>query len=68
MGQRLQPWRSPGGEKLWLSALVDAMEQASRTEVRAVPCDPLILIALEAQLAFPVSPYLYGTSTFSLRN
>ena len=80
MGQRLQTststkawtsgkaWRSGDGERLWLSMLIDAMEAVSRPEIRAIPCDPQILIALRAQLARPASPYPYGGSTFSLRN
>jgi len=31
--------------------LVDAMEEVSRPERRAVPCDRLVLAAVEAQLA-----------------
>ncbi len=73
MGQRLQAWRSRdwrsgGGERLWLSMLVEAMEEVSRPEVRGLPCDPSILMELGAQLARPASPYPYGASNFSLRN
>ena len=68
MGQRLQPWRSGDGEKLWLSMLVDTMEEVSSPEFRAIPCDSSILVALRAQLARPASPYPYGASSFSLRN
>jgi len=68
MGQRLQTWRSQGGERQWLSMLVATMEQVSRPEIRKIPCDPQILIALRAQLAHPASPYAYGASNFSLRN
>jgi hypothetical protein len=48
--------------------LVKAMEEVSRPEVRAVPCDRLVLAALRAQLARPASPYAHGGSQFSLRN
>jgi len=79
MAQRLQTWkpaacrpgswRSGDGQKLWLSMLVKAMEQASRPEIRKIPCDPTMLLALRAQLALPASPYPYcGGSTYSLRN
>jgi hypothetical protein len=68
MGQRLQPWRNGDGEKLWLSMLVDTMEEVSRPEFRAIPCDSSILVALRTQLARPASPYPYGASNFSLRN
>jgi hypothetical protein len=73
MGQQLQPlrsgtWRSGHGEKLWLSMLIDAMEEVSRPEFRAVSCDQSVLAGLRAQLARPASPYPYGASHFSLRN
>jgi biotin-(acetyl-CoA carboxylase) ligase len=68
MGQRLQSWQSAGGERLWLSMLVDAMEQAASAEFRAIPCDSAILMAVSAQLARPASPYPFGGSNFSLRN
>jgi hypothetical protein len=68
MGQQLQSWRSADGERLWLSMLIDAMEEVSRPELRGVPCDPSILIALRAQLARPASPYAHCGSPFSLRN
>jgi hypothetical protein len=83
MGQRLQAlrskdwrpgnwrsrqWRSGAGERLWLSMLVDTLEEMSRPEFRSLPCDPSVLIAVGAQLARPASPCLYGASDFSLRN
>jgi hypothetical protein len=71
MTQRLQPWRSGDGEKLWLSMLIDTMEKVSRRELGATPCDRAVLSAVRAQLARPVSPYPYwgnGASRFSLRN
>jgi hypothetical protein len=48
--------------------LVDAMEQASRPEIRKIPCDPQILSAFRAQLALPVSPYPYSASNRGLLN
>jgi hypothetical protein len=52
--------------------LIDAMENVSRPEVRAAPCDPRVFSALRVQLAHPASPYPYWyaprTSRFSLRN
>jgi hypothetical protein len=68
MGQRLTTWQSGGGERLWLSLLVDAMEEAARPEVRALPCEAAILQALRAQLAQPVARYPYAPSAFRLRN
>jgi hypothetical protein len=68
MVQRFQAWQSGDGEKLWLSMLIDAMEEVSRPEFRAVPCDRSVLVAVSAQLARPASPYPYCGSYFSLRN
>jgi len=68
MGRQVQPWRSGDGEKLWLSMLIDTMEEVSRPEFRAMPCDRLVLAAVSAQLARPASPYPYCASQFSLRN
>jgi hypothetical protein len=68
MGQQIQSWRSEGGQRLWLSMLVDTMEEISRPEFRKVPCDPSVLIAVEAHLARPASVYAHGSSRFSLRN
>jgi hypothetical protein len=74
MGQQLQQWhsgkawRSGTGERLWLSMLVDAMEEFSRPDIRALPCHPSLLVAARAQLARPVSPGALGASGFSLRN
>jgi hypothetical protein len=68
MGQQLQPWRSGDGEKLWLSMLIDTMEEVSRPEIRAVPCDRSVVAAVSAQLARPASPYPYYGSCFSRRN
>jgi hypothetical protein len=68
MHQRLQPWRSGRGERQWLSMLIDTMEKVSRPEFRSLPCEPSVLVALNAQLARPASPYPYGASSFSLRN
>jgi len=61
-------WRSGDGQKLWLSMLIDAMEEVSRPEFRAVPVDRSVLAAVRAQLARPASPYAYGASQYSLRN
>ena len=73
MGQQLnvsrsQGWRPEGDDRRWLSMLIDTMEQVSRPECRAAPCDPFVLAAVRAQLARPVSPLAHCGSTFSLRN
>jgi len=47
--------------------LIDTMEEISRPELRAVPCDGRLLVALRAQLARPASaPMSYAG--YSLRN
>ena len=74
MASRLQPWRSGGGarkgELEWLSRLIATMEQIGRPEVRARPCDKLVLAAVRAQLARPVvkpvRAFPPGASPFSL--
>jgi hypothetical protein len=67
MGQQLQTWRSGKGESLWLSMLIDTMEEVSRPEYRRLPCDRSVLAKVRAQLARPASPYP-NASRFSLRN
>jgi hypothetical protein len=68
MGQQLQGWRTASGQRLWLSMLIDAMEEISRPEQRAVPCDAQVLAAVRAQLARPASIHVPYTSPYSLRN
>ncbi|MBN8991744.1 MAG: transcriptional regulator [Rhizobiales bacterium] len=67
MGQ-LGTWQSGGNQRLWLSMLIDTMEQVSRPETRAVPCDINVLAALRAQLARPAAPLTPFPSSYSLRN
>jgi hypothetical protein len=66
MGQRLAPWQSGGGDRQWLSLLIEAMEEAARPEVRAQPCEAAILQALRAQLARPAARY--GCTASALRH
>jgi hypothetical protein len=68
MGQQLQIWRSAGGQRAWLSMLIDTMEEISRPELRAVPCDISVLAALRAQLARPASARMPYATSYSLRN
>jgi hypothetical protein len=65
---RLESWRSEHGQNLWLSRLIEAMEEVSRAEYRALPCDPSVLAALNAQLARADSRYAHLTSRLSLPN
>ena len=66
MGQPLQAWKTGDDERLWLSMLIDTMEQVARPELRAKPVDDAVLAGLRAQLALPASPRF--ASAFSLRN
>lgn len=68
MGPQLSTWRSGSDQRAWLSMLIDTMEQVSRPEVRAVPCDIDVLTALRAQLARPATAGLVYSSSYSLRN
>jgi hypothetical protein len=68
MGQRLDRWHQAGDERLWLSLLIDAMEEASRPEIRALPCESSILKELRAQLAQPVSHRAYAATASNLRH
>jgi hypothetical protein len=68
MGQQLRTWRSGADQRAWLSMLIDAMEQVSRPESRAVPCEGHVLAALRAQLARPATAALAYSSSYSLRN
>jgi hypothetical protein len=68
MGQQIQEWRSAGAQRVWLSTLIHAMEQVSRPEQRAMPCDAQAVAALRAQLARPAASRLPCRSAFSLRN
>jgi len=68
MGHQLQSWRGGDGHKSWLSMLVQAMEDISRPEFRALPVDASVLAAVSAQLARPASPYPNCGSQYSLRN
>ncbi|MGY4259455.1 hypothetical protein ACVI1L_006523 [Bradyrhizobium sp. USDA 4516] len=52
----------------WLAALVDAMEQAARPEVRNVPCDASLISAAAAHLARPAPTFGHCGSAYSLRN
>jgi len=49
MGQQLQSWRGGDGHKSWLSMLVEAMEEISRPEIRALPVDASVLACCGSQ-------------------
>jgi hypothetical protein len=62
MSQQLQSWQSKDGEKVWLSALVEAMEEVSHSGPREKCDDRAVLDAVSAQLARPAPPYLCKAS------
>ena len=68
MYQRKAIWRGGEDQQLWLSMLVDAMEEVARPERRAQPLPPAVVAGFRAQLAQPVPHYPYAASAFSLRN
>lgn len=68
MDQRKTIWRGGEDRQLWLSMLVQAMEEAARPEVRGEPCPPAIVFGLRTQLAQPVSHYPFAASAFGLRH
>ncbi|MDO9058662.1 MAG: transcriptional regulator [Bradyrhizobium sp.] len=67
MGQQLQQWRSGGGEKLWLSMLIESMEEVSRPELHSRPCKRSVVAAVSAQLSRPAAPGAQYGSRFGLR-
>jgi hypothetical protein len=60
MAQRFQPRRSEEFERIWLSALVEAMDEVSCLGPRDKRCDRALLDAVIAQLAGPAPIYLCG--------
>jgi hypothetical protein len=55
ISQSPRRWRSGTGDASWLSRLVARFEKISQADVRAVPCDEPVLLALKAHLARPAS-------------
>ncbi len=62
----LQTWRSEAGSRLWLSALIAAMEEVSRPDRR--PVEASMLEGLQAQLRLPASFRLYQGPVSGLRH
>ncbi|AUC96654.1 hypothetical protein CWS35_22185 [Bradyrhizobium sp. SK17] len=60
--------RPSGRDRRWLVALVGAMEQAARPEVRSVSCDRGLISAAKAHLARPTPTFAHHGSAYSLRN
>ncbi|MCC8983392.1 hypothetical protein [Bradyrhizobium acaciae] len=65
---RLRLGQAGGMDRRWLAALVDAMEQTARPEVRNTPCDARLVSAAVAHLARPAPTFAHCGSAYSLRN
>lgn len=65
---QLPSWRSQRSQTLWLSRLIEAVEQISRPERRARPVGSLELLAVRARLAQPAATHPAYRSRFSLLN
>ena len=68
MSQQFLPWRTQKEQTLWLSMLIEAMEEFSRPEWRRRPVDRHQRLALRARLAQPATASSADASRFSLRN
>jgi hypothetical protein len=55
MAQLQQEWHSRAGSDGWLVSLILSFDRVSRSDVRAVPCDPAVLMAVRDQLARPAA-------------
>lgn len=44
-----------GNELSWLATLIESFERVSRSDIRATPCDPSVLMAVREQLARPAA-------------
>ncbi len=63
MRQELRIWKSEAGSRIWLSALIAAMEQASRPELEMSDLPAETLAQFRDQLALPASMRLYPVSS-----
>jgi len=68
MGRRAREWRSQDEGQLWLSALVAALEEASRPDIRSQPCDGKVLAGLRAQLCRAPHHQVHGAPAIALRH
>ena len=68
MGQELQSWRSEKGSRLWLSTLIDAMEDHRDPQCSSQSDAISTLEELHLQLSLPASLHSYPTSIFSFNN
>ena len=68
MGQQIQVTQSAAASRRWLSMLIEAMEEAARTELRETACGRRIPAGLSLQLAQPGPVFPVGASRSTLRN
>ncbi|TPQ38957.1 transcriptional regulator [Bradyrhizobium guangdongense] len=68
MRQELRTWQSDAGSRLWLSALIAAMEDTARPEIRRQAVSADTMARFRAQLALPASHGLYQVSGSGLRH
>jgi hypothetical protein len=68
MDRQIRTWRTADGERLWLSMLVGALEQASQADGSAVVCEHFELARLRSQLNCPASPHPLAGSAYGLRH
>jgi hypothetical protein len=55
MRQELREWQGEAGSRLWLSALIAAMEDVTRADIRREKLDRATLEQFRAHLALPAS-------------
>jgi len=53
MGQQIQTAQSAAASRRWLSMLIEAMEEAARTELPESACGRRVPVGLSLQLAQP---------------
>jgi hypothetical protein len=69
MARQLQTGKTAHGDRLWLAALIDAMDEASRPEPHGLACSETTLSAFRAQLGRPAAlASTHLSSAYSFRN
>jgi hypothetical protein len=68
MGRQIQMAQGAVASRLWLSMLIEAMEEAARTELPELACEPPVPAGLRLQLAQPGWTFPVEASRFGLRN
>ena len=68
MGRQVQMAPGTVASRLWLSMLIEAMEEAARTDLPELACERPVPAGLRLQLAQPGWTFPIEASRFSLRN